>query len=112
VNLSEANLAQRFYFASHGLFDYIVKIVDDAVSRGGSGPGGQVTQLDFALAFKRVIWFGAPDTLNPFMENATLRLLNKALEPFDIWDDVTHYTTVPRHALTLSGNPKKGRSKK
>lgn len=112
VNIFEANLAQRFYFATHGLFDYIVKIVDDAVSRGGSGPGGQVTQHDFALAFKRAIWFDAPDMLNPFMENATLRLLNKALEPFDIWDDVTRYTTLPRHARTLRGNAMTGKSTK
>lgn len=112
VDMSEANLAQRFYFACHGLLDYVVKIVDDAVSRGGSGPRGQVTQQDFALAFKRSVWFEAPDILNPFMEKATLRLLNKPLEPFDIWDEITQYTSLPSGRRTLRGNAPKEKSRK
>ncbi|OGB35319.1 MAG: hypothetical protein A3F78_11755 [Burkholderiales bacterium RIFCSPLOWO2_12_FULL_61_40] len=103
VDLFEANLAQRFFYATHGLLDYVVKIVDDAVSRGGSGPSGQVTQPDLALAFKRSVWFDAPDMLNPFMEKATLRLLNRHLEPFDIWDEITQYTSP-------SGYRKKGKA--
>jgi Bacterial TniB protein len=95
IDLSEANMAKRFYYASHGLFDYIVKIIDDAASRGGSGPSGQLTMRDYAEAFKRVVWFDAPDMLNPFMEQASLRLLTQPLEPFDIWDDIANYTKLP-----------------
>lgn len=90
TSLSENNMAQRFYYASHGILDYVVKIIDDAVSRSDSGE--ELTQQSFEAAFKRTIWLDAPDHLNPFSSNATLRLLNKALEPFDIWDDVTQYT--------------------
>ena len=96
IDISEANMAMRFYYASHGLFDYIVKVIDDAASRGGSGAGGQLTMADYAMAFKRVVWFDAPDALNPFMEKATLRLLTKPLEPFDIWDDIANYTKPPQ----------------
>lgn len=93
VDLSGADMARRFYFASHGLFDYVVKIIDDAASRGGTGPGGMLSMADYARAFKAVVWSAAPDQLNPFIETAKLRLLTQPLEPFDIWDDVANYTT-------------------
>ena len=94
TDLSEANMAQRFYFASHGLLDYVVKIIDDAVSRACIGSGEQLTQKSFEASFKRTIWLDAPDHLNPFSKEATLRLLNRTLEPFDMWDDITQYTST------------------
>lgn len=93
VDISEANMARRFYFASHGLFDYVVKIIDKAASMGGTGPGGMLLMADYARAFKKAVWSAAPDHLNPFIETATLRLLRQPLEPFDIWDDIEQYTT-------------------
>jgi hypothetical protein len=89
--LSEANMARRFYYASHGIFDYIIKILDEAVSRGGSDPEGALTMADFAAAFKSSIWRDAPDALNPFNVGASLRHLDKPGEPFDIWDDLSQY---------------------
>lgn len=97
TDLSEANMAQRFYFASHGLLDYVVKIIDDAVSRASIVSGEQLTQKSFEASFKRTIWLDAPDHLNPFSKGATLRLLNRTLEPFDMWDDITQYTSTPGH---------------
>lgn len=94
VDLSDTNLAQRFYYATHGLMDYVVKLIDDAVSRSDCGRKGELTQHDFAEAFKRTIWLDAPDRLNPFVTDEKLRLLNKPFEPFDIWDDVTQYTSA------------------
>jgi hypothetical protein len=98
--LSEANMAQRFYFASHGLLDYVVKIIDDAVSRFCPDPGEPLTQQAFEAAFKRTIWRDAPDHLNPFSQRAHLRLLNRTLEPFDIWDDITRYTSTDFYQKT------------
>lgn len=92
--LADANMAQRFYFASHGLLDYVVKIIDDAVSRADPDSGEPLMQQDFEAAFKRTIWLDAPDDLNPFSKGATLRLLNRTLEPFDMWDDITQYTST------------------
>jgi hypothetical protein len=94
IDLSEANVAQRFFYASHGLLDYVVKIIDDAVSRACPDSGEPLTQQAFEVAFKRTIWLDAPDHLNPFSKGATLRLLNRTLEPFDIWDDITQYTST------------------
>lgn len=100
VDLSEANLAQRFYYATHGLLDYVVKIIDDAVSRRRSDQKTPLTQYDFAKAFKRTVWLDAPDSLNPFLQKGTFRLLNKPLEPFDIWDDIKKYTTTLKRLKT------------
>ena len=97
TDLSEANMAQRFYFASHGLLDYVVKIIDDAVSRANPDSGKPLMQQDFEAAFKRTIWLDAPDHLNPFSKVATLRLLNRTLEPFDMWDDIAQYTSTQGH---------------
>lgn len=111
IDISEANIARRFYFASHGLFDYVVKIIDDAASRGGTGPDGMLTMADYARAFKTVVWSAAPDQLNPFIPTATLRLLNQPLEPFDIWDDIAQYITrapMRRHEGSGVGKPSKG----
>jgi hypothetical protein len=96
TDLSESNMAQRFYFASHGLLDFVVKIIDDAVSRTSPDSGEPLTQQDFEAAFKRTIWLDAPDHLNPFSKGATLRLLNRTLEPFDMWDDIEQYTSAQR----------------
>ncbi len=94
TDLSEANMAQRFYFASHGLLDYVVKIIDDAVSRASPDSGRPLMQQEFEAAFKRTIWLDAPDHLNPFSKVATLRLLNRTLEPFDMWDDIAQHTST------------------
>jgi hypothetical protein len=94
IDLSEANIARSFYFASHGLLDYVVKIIDDAVSRAPIGEDLVLNLSSFEAAFKRTIWRDVPDNLNPFSPNATLRLLNRTLEPFDVWDDIAQYTTT------------------
>lgn len=102
VDLSEANLAQRFFFASHGLLDYVVKIIDDAVSRTDIDSEEQLTQKSFEASFKRTIWLDAPDHLNPFSKGATLRLLNRTLEPFDIWDDISQYTSTQGYQKSVA----------
>jgi hypothetical protein len=91
VNISSAQEAIRFFYASCGLIDFVVKLLDDAVSRGGSGPEGSVMREDFAASFVRVIWRDAPERLNPFHPKAQLRPLTRLDEPFDMLDDVGKY---------------------
>lgn len=90
-DLSEANMARRFYFATHGLMDYIVKILDDAVSRCGAEGKVRIELADFARSFRRTIWMSAPEELNPFSGMTKFRLLNKPHEPFDVWDNIDQY---------------------
>lgn len=103
VSLSENNMARRFYYGSHGILDYVVKIIDDAVSRFGLDSEGNLTQESFETAFRRAVWLDAPSHLNPFSKDATLRLLNRTLEPFDIFDDVTQYTHADGYRKTGRG---------
>lgn len=91
IDISQHETAQRMYYATAGLMDYIVKILDDAVSRGGSGSGGVVTIFDLAKSFRRAVWGGAPEGLNPFLSEATLRFLNRPGEPFEVWDPIERY---------------------
>ncbi|MCW2313710.1 TniB family NTP-binding protein [Rhodoferax antarcticus] len=111
VQLHDANIARSFFYATHGLFDYIVKIVDDAVSRGGTGSNGQVTTEDFAAAFKRSVWMDAPDELNPFSGMTKFRLLTRPLEPFDILDDINRYTSHRTQADGALGKGNGGSTK-
>ncbi len=92
VELGDAEMARCFYYASLGLIDYVIKILDDVGSRDGSGPDGAITRQDLAVAFKRSIWGACPDGLNPFLPGAVLRPLTQKNEPFDGWEDPTQYT--------------------
>lgn len=91
IDIASHAEAIRIFYASCGLIDYVVKLLDDAVSRGGSGIGGALLREDLAASIVRVIWYGAPERLNPFVEKAKLRLLMRPGEPFEIWDDIERY---------------------
>jgi len=106
VDFSEANMARRFFYASCGLIDYVVKIIDDAVSRSGSGADGAITQEDLAQAFVRSVWREAPESLNPFVKGASLRVLKGPGEPFDIWDDIDQYTSAGHAKRKNTGKTK------
>ena len=91
MELHEANLARRFFMASNGLIDYIAKIIDEAVQIVGRQESTQIDLNTLALAFQESVWNGVPPALNPFTPDAILRQLNKAGEPFELWNDpVTH----------------------
>ena len=80
--ISTREMATRFYFATHGLIDFISKIVDSAVQRVTGRKGSRIEMLDYADAFKEEVWSEAPDSLNPFIGDDKIRLLNRLGEPF------------------------------
>jgi Bacterial TniB protein len=94
IELSDPNNARRFYYASHGLIDYVVKIVDQAVRDPLMGCSQYLSLDAYAEAFRLSVWRDAPDRLNPFCKNATLRPLTQPNEPFDIWDDPDKYSAI------------------
>jgi hypothetical protein len=91
VQVDEPQLAQRFFHASCGLMDYLVKIVDDAASRGGTGVNGAITLADLSMAFKRTVWSVVPDRLDPFGQRPQMRLLTRLGEPFEGQDNIATY---------------------
>jgi len=109
IDLDLPDIAQRMYFASQGLIDYVIKILEGAVCLGGSGPGGKLVLEDFAEAFREEVWKACPDALNPFVQGATLRPLIKPKEPFEGWDDIEKYVlSQDAKALVAQATKRKG----
>ncbi|MDA8255331.1 MAG: TniB family NTP-binding protein [Betaproteobacteria bacterium] len=105
IDLGEPETARQFFFASQGLIDYLIKILEGAVCRGGSGPKGKILLGDFAEAFREEVWSSCPDSLNPFVPGAILRPLTQPKEPFEGWDDIEQYV-LSREAKALAGKAK------
>lgn len=107
--LHEHSMAERFYFSSLGLFDYVVKVVEAAVSQTSAKYGGKVTLAALGDAFAAAVWKFVPDELNPFNEGARLRRLTKPGEPFDILDDMAKYSGRPhRRSKPKAGEDSSG----
>lgn len=103
TDIAHPEKARRFYFATSGLIDYVVKILDRVVSEGDLQSRGSNILLSLAKAFRKEIWADVPDALNPFLApSKSLRLLTQVREPFDGWDDPTQYT-LSRSAAALVG---------
>jgi hypothetical protein len=84
IEFHDAEVAQRFFFASEGLIGYVYKVVNSAIGLA------QITGHDINLevlgeAFRRDVWAGAPDDLNPFLATE-LRSLRQKDELFSRWD--------------------------
>lgn len=83
ISLSSPELAQRFYYATYGLMDFIGKIIDGAVMLSYRHGYKRLDELVFAEAFEEEVWRDAPKELNPFVAKPEhLRPLNKTGEPF------------------------------
>ncbi|MDR6213620.1 TniB family NTP-binding protein [Paracidovorax wautersii] len=96
LDISQPEVAMRFHFATNGLIDYVIKIVDELVV---SSPDGESTEISFDRlqeAFRTQIWSEAPDKLNPFNPKVKPRRLHSRNEPFAVWDDPSAYTLSSR----------------
>lgn len=101
-HLSHPEVAMRFHFATNGLIDYVVKILDDAAARFDPTKSSGVGLEALEASFKSQIWSDVPLALNPFNPNAKPRRLDQTHEPFSIWDDPKAYTMSQR-ALAMEG---------
>ena len=80
--LHESNLARRFWVGSYGLLDYVIKILEGAVSAAYLA---NVDTLDldvYAAGFRNRVWRDVPDRLNPFHVESPLRPLDLPGELF------------------------------
>lgn len=107
LDLSDSEVAMRFHFATNGLIDYVVKIIDELVVASAGDPRPAVDYNALQEAFKVQIWADVPDQLNPFNPAAKPRRLDQANEPFSIWDDPYAYTLSSR-ARASTGTRKRG----
>jgi energy-coupling factor transporter ATP-binding protein EcfA2 len=104
--LSDPEVALRFHFATNGLIDYVVKIIDELVVASAGNPSPVVDYNALQEAFKVQIWADVPDKLNPFNSAVEPRRLNQNNEPFSIWDDPSAYTLSSR-AKAATGTKKR-----
>ena len=82
--LFEANLARRFLVASHGLIDYVRKILEGATVVAGCAGLPKLDLTTYAAAFRKDVWPSVPDRLNPFHLESPLRKLDRPGEPYHL----------------------------
>jgi DNA transposition AAA+ family ATPase len=97
--LSEPSTAIKMYYATQGLIDYVIKILDDAVASSDRKTGQVLGVQQLVTAFKRQVWAECPDWINPFLAEK-LRLLVQPREPFCDWDDPSQYSLSNRTQIS------------
>lgn len=102
--LHEVNLARRFWVGSYGLLDYVIKILEGAVSAANLA---QLETLDldvYAAGFRNRVWRDVPDRLNPFHAESPLRPLDRPGELFHLHvrQDVVGSPVANKLGLTLA----------
>lgn len=80
--LHEANMARRFLVGSHGLLDYVTKILEGAIAVCARTGQEQIDLAVLAEGFRDRVWREVPDKLNPFHPESYLRPLDKPGEVF------------------------------
>ena len=96
LDISQPDIAMRFHFATNGLIDYVIKIVDELVVSSSDNKSTEISFDRLREAFRTQIWSDAPDKLNPFNPKIKPRRLHSPNEPFAIWDDPSSYTLSTR----------------
>jgi type II secretory pathway predicted ATPase ExeA len=84
VPLHEANLARRLHVGSYGLLDYVVKILEGAMSVAATSGREQIDLPVLAAGFRNRVWRDVPDRLNPFHPDSPLRTLDRPGEVFHL----------------------------
>lgn len=84
VPLHESNLARRFHVGSCGLLDYVVKILEGAVSATASAGLESIDLQTLAAGFRNRVWRDVPERLNPFHPESVLRALDRPGEVFHL----------------------------
>ncbi|WP_236167841.1 TniB family NTP-binding protein [Pseudomonas atacamensis] len=86
ISFSNKEMIQRFYLASFGLIDYLIKVVDRSVwlvqHRNAEGINLEI----LSEAFKDEVWSSASKDRNPFDHAFDFSPLTGAREPFENFD--------------------------
>lgn len=84
IPLHESNQARRFHVGSYGLMDYVIKILEGAVSVAASAGLDRIDLSVLAAGFRNRVWRDVPDRLNPFYPESVLRPLDRSGEVFQL----------------------------
>lgn len=102
--LSEYEMAKRFHIATHGLMDYLAKLIDGAIQIAILRNLKILDQRTFAEAFVETVWRDCPSELNPFNADALLRPLTGQGEPFSFVSE--ELNTVQFRKMKRKGHKK------
>lgn len=83
VSLSDSDMAFRFLVATHGLIDFVVKMIDGAIEFAIQRGLKEISLRTLESVYREAIWKTCPDQHNPFCKSAKLRWLSNPGEPFD-----------------------------
>lgn len=86
ISFTTPETALRFHYATFGLIDYLIKIVDRAVQLAAQQQCQEIDMNLLAAAFCDEVWSGAPPKRNPFHASFDLRQLTGPQEPFEGFD--------------------------
>lgn len=86
LTLSSNDTALRFYHASYGLIDYLIKVIDRAICLVHAGKFTEIDLTVLAQAFRDEVWSLAPNDRNPFCEEFSYLELTGKFEPFEDFD--------------------------
>lgn len=84
IPLHESNQARRIHVGSYGLMDYVIKILEGAVSVASSAGQETIDPSALAAGFRNRVWRDVPDRLNPFHPESVLRPLDRPGEVFQL----------------------------
>lgn len=82
--LHESNLARRVHVGSYGLIDYVIKVLEGAVSVAASAGLDTIDLQALAAGFRNRVWRDVPERLNPFHPESVLRPLDRPGEVFQL----------------------------
>ena len=88
LDFTEKSILMRFYFASFGLIDYLIKVIDRAVQIARDKRPAEIDLDILARAFRDEIWSRAPDVRNPFDRKFDGQPLIGHGEPFERFDQI------------------------
>lgn len=91
VDLSNSEMALRFYVATFGLIDFVCKLADTAVQIAAHQGVRKIDNAIYAAAFEEEVWRDAPKALNPFTQRTEFRLLTRQGEPFFKWGNAIRH---------------------
>lgn len=86
MEFSESDILLRFYHASYGLIDYLIKVIERAVYLVQVGQFAEIDLPVLAQAFRDEVWSLAPDSRNPFCNEFSNVELTGKFEPFEDFD--------------------------
>lgn len=88
VDFLTKEMIQRFHFASNGLIDYLIKVLDHATWQVLVGRSNGIDSNLLSQAFRDEVWAEAPLERIPFATEFNFKPLSGAREPFEVFNGI------------------------